>query len=67
MASNLKFLFYSQTGDKVLTNSKILHCIKFFVCMIRKCFQVQGGSIAVVTTVYNCTHVGIRVGTLWRY
>ena len=47
----------------MLTNSKILHGMKFFMCMIRKCFQVQGGSIAAAaaatTTVYSCTSEGL--------
>lgn len=42
----------------MLANPKILHCIKFFVRMIRKCFPVQGGSLAAaaVTAVYNSVY-----------
>lgn len=47
----------------MLTNSKILHGIKFFMCVIRKCFQGQGGSIAAAaaTTVYNYTRDGFTL------
>lgn len=36
------------------------------MCVIRKCFQGQGGSIAAAaaTTVYNYTRDGFSIGTL---
>lgn len=50
MVSNLKALFFFQTEMSSLLALKILLCIKLCI-WIRKCFQVQGGSVtAVVAT-----------------